>query len=398
MDSGDFDYGSPAPITRHAGGHTVTNAPYDEAVDIEGSFDESLDTHAASTLSASLGMRGSGGRGSAARGSGRPRADAPDTPPRMHDMGGRGEYPDSDVEIPGEHAPASPSPGRVQGNMMGGDISSDSESVDAGDTSASQSMSPLRDSGNMSSPGGAGMAAAGSAGAGASTAALPEGYNPADFGDLAVSEDVAQLFTYIERYKPHVIALDTPLKPFIPDYIPAIGHVDAFLKPPRPDEGPEPLGLTVLDEPAAEQSDPTVLDLHLRAVAKKSHIEPQKVRSIPNALKRKGDIAKWIASITELHKSKPAPSVRYARPMPDIESLMQAWPDSVAALLEPGAAGLLPSADMDMSLEEMARTVCALCDIPVHDTPQSKNSLIQALHVLFTLYSEFATSQHFATT
>lgn len=30
--------------------------------------------------------------------------------------------------------------------------------------------------------------------------------------------------------------LDTKLKPFIPEYIPAVGEVDAFMKIPRPDE------------------------------------------------------------------------------------------------------------------------------------------------------------------
>jgi intraflagellar transport protein 46 len=36
------------------------------------------------------------------------------------------------------------------------------------------------------------------------------------------------------------------LKAFIPEYIPAIGEVDAFLKMPRPDGQPETLGLYVL--------------------------------------------------------------------------------------------------------------------------------------------------------
>ncbi|VDP86178.1 unnamed protein product [Echinostoma caproni] len=39
---------------------------------------------------------------------------------------------------------------------------------------------------------------------------------------------------------------------------------------PRPDGKPDNLGLLVLDEPCANQSDPTVLDLHLRALSKQS--------------------------------------------------------------------------------------------------------------------------------
>ena len=32
------------------------------------------------------------------------------------------------------------------------------------------------------------------------------------------------------RYTPQSIELDYKLKPFIPDYIPAVGDIDAFLK------------------------------------------------------------------------------------------------------------------------------------------------------------------------
>lgn len=64
--------------------------------------------------------------------------------------------------------------------------------------------------------------------------------------------------------------LDHKLKPFIPDYIPAVGDIDAFIKIPRPDGKADSLGLSVLDEPSAKQSDPTVLDLQLRALSKQT--------------------------------------------------------------------------------------------------------------------------------
>jgi len=40
------------------------------------------------------------------------------------------------------------------------------------------------------------------------------------------------------RYTPLIQELDTKLKAFVPEYIPAIGEVDAFLKMPRPDGQP----------------------------------------------------------------------------------------------------------------------------------------------------------------
>ena len=55
-------------------------------------------------------------------------------------------------------------------------------------------------------------------------------YNSKDYANLNVASDVRDLFQYIDRYKPQEVELDTPLKCFIPEYIPAIGELDPFLK------------------------------------------------------------------------------------------------------------------------------------------------------------------------
>ena len=91
--------------------------------------------------------------------------------------------------------------------------------------------------------------------------AVPGAYNPAEYANLQVSSDVKDLFEYIQRYKPQKIDLDTKLKPFIPEYIPSVGEVDAFLKMPKPDGTKEDLGITVLDEPALNHEDKTVIEL-----------------------------------------------------------------------------------------------------------------------------------------
>jgi intraflagellar transport protein 46 len=51
-----------------------------------------------------------------------------------------------------------------------------------------------------------------------------------------------------------MIDLDRNLKPFVPDYIPSVGEVDAFLKMPKPD-GTKDLGIAVLDEPTLNPED-----------------------------------------------------------------------------------------------------------------------------------------------
>jgi len=67
-----------------------------------------------------------------------------------------------------------------------------------------------------------------------------------DYANLKVSTEISELFQYISRYHPHNIELDTKFRPFIPEYIPAVGEVDAFLKVPRPDNVDENLGLVCL--------------------------------------------------------------------------------------------------------------------------------------------------------
>lgn len=104
------------------------------------------------------------------------------------------------------------------------------------------------------------------------------------------------------RYTPQTIELDHKLKPFIPDFIPAVGDIDAFLKVsehsgvvlvwkcqltislyvfffticvrqvPRADGKADNLGLLVLDEPCVKQSDPTVLSLWLSENSKQHNV------------------------------------------------------------------------------------------------------------------------------
>lgn len=211
-------------------------------------------------------------------------------------------------------------------------------------------------------------------------------YNPKDYANLKVSDDIRELFTYITNYTPHTVELDTRLRPFIPEYIPAIGDVDPFLKPSRPDDKEEILGIKYLDEPGPIQSDPTVLNLQLRSLSKKSGLDPISVRAIEHAQKNPKEITKWIQSISDLHRSKPPPSVHYTKAMPDIEILMQEWPEQFEQLLKDIA---LPGADIAMTLEEYTKVICGVCDIPVY------NNLVQSLHVLFTLYYEFRSNVHF---
>ncbi|XP_054608698.1 intraflagellar transport protein 46 homolog [Dunckerocampus dactyliophorus] len=222
------------------------------------------------------------------------------------------------------------------------------------------------------------------------TAEAPEGaYDPADYANLPVSTEIKELFQYIIRYTPQSVELEHSLRPFIPDFIPAVGDIDAFLKVPRPDTKPDGLGMLVLDEPSVKQSDPTVLSLWLSEETKQHGNTKVKVTSVASPHSNPRAVDSWVDSIGALHRSKAAASVQYARAMPDIDTLMQEWPPDVEETL----GGVhLPHAGLHCSLRQYCDIVCALLDIPVYC------SRIQALHLLFSLFLEFRDSQHFART
>lgn len=110
------------------------------------------------------------------------------------------------------------------------------------------------------------------------------------------------------------------------------------------------------------------------------------VRSIEDAAKNPGAIDKWIQSISDLHRSKPPPQVHYKRNMPDIEALMEVWPEEFEAAL---SNLQLPSPDLELSLQEYAKTLCSILDIPTYENP------VESLHVMFTLFMDFRNNPHF---
>ncbi|KAJ3154388.1 Intraflagellar transport protein 46 [Geranomyces variabilis] len=245
-------------------------------------------------------------------------------------------------------------------------------------------------------------------------------YGDPQTGTIDGDEELTELFSYIGRYKPQETELETELKAFIPDYVPAIGDIDAFIKIPRPDKIPDHLGLTNLDEPSLPQSDPTVLDLRLRALSKSTQgaAAPLAVRALPEtttAAQLPKLVDAWIKNIRDLHAQKPEQTVRYTKRMPDVEELMQVWPPEFE---EEIGQVTLPTAELDTPLPQYAQLLSLLLDIPVSGPAPPPSSagnkkpppaggkavpaataasthVVEALHVMFTLYSEFNSSAHF---
>jgi len=69
------------------------------------------------------------------------------------------------------------------------------------------------------------------------------------------------------------------------------------MKMPKPDGNKEDLGITVLDEPALNSEDKTVIEL--RYIQEKNVVRatPMNVESIENADKKPKEIARWINSV-----------------------------------------------------------------------------------------------------
>ncbi|KAI1291998.1 Intraflagellar transport protein 46 -like protein [Halotydeus destructor] len=211
------------------------------------------------------------------------------------------------------------------------------------------------------------------------------GYNPEEFKNLSEDHEINQLFTYITAYTPQIVDLDFKLKPFIPEFIPTVGDIDAFIKVPRPDGQDDGLGLLVLDEPSSKnQSDASLLGLRLRAFAKEVPVDYENKVKVKTADSSK-DIDAWIDNIRVLHQDSGGAPIQVQR-LPDIDKLMQEWDPEFEDLLN---SVQLPPPDIDCDLQDYASIICNILDIPVH------GSKIASLHQLFTLYNEFKSSQHF---
>ena len=66
-----------------------------------------------------------------------------------------------------------------------------------------------------------------------------------------------------------------------------------------------------------------MLDLQLRALTKHSAGTAARSKKVTGGDEATRDIEKWIKDISDLHRSKPPPSVNYRHPMPDLDKLMQ---------------------------------------------------------------------------
>lgn len=178
-------------------------------------------------------------------------------------------------------------------------------------------------------------------------------------------------------YNPKKQNLKTELKAFIPDYIPTIGEVDAFLKPARPDGAAEELGLTVLDEPCLNQSKKSYLDLMIKQFYKgKRKLDQKHIHSISNAHKKPKEILSWIHDVEQLQKQKQPPNVFYSNKMPEVDTLMQNFDDDTINSLDQfkqSSDMLLQFQESDIPLDVLTKSLCSVIGVPVYENNEQCN-------------------------
>lgn len=207
-------------------------------------------------------------------------------------------------------------------------------------------------------------------------------------GEPPAPEELAGLFALISKYQPPALDITPHFKPFLPDLIPSIGAIDAFIKVPRPDGEQDPLGLTILDEPTIGCTSPQILRMQLRerfGVVGGNEGDGY-IGSIRDPYKNPKALSSFLESYDEISRNRAAPNMTYSFKVPDIEELMQPWPDEMESAL---SSCPLPSADIDLTLEEYTKVICALLDIPV------KGNIVESVHLLFTLYQQFKECNYF---
>ena len=97
--------------------------------------------------------------------------------------------------------------------------------------------------------------------------------------------------------------------------MPSVGEVDVFLKVNSPDNSPEELDLTVLDEPTPKGVDKYILEMEF-VESTKLKIDKMNIKYIQNAEKKPNEITDRINKIDDSQKRKVPTEVNKSKNMP----------------------------------------------------------------------------------
>ncbi|KAG3109300.1 hypothetical protein PI124_g11673 [Phytophthora idaei] len=202
---------------------------------------------------------------------------------------------------------------------------------------------------------------------------------------VEVPRELEELFSLTAAYTPEDIEIETRLEPFLPEFTPSVGLPFDGILIPRPDGKADKLGVDVLREPSG-QTNVAELELLMQvSMANKNKLRSRSgmVRNIENACHRPQEIDQWITNVEKVQRTKPLAQVKYKQPMPPLSRLMELWPEEFEDFLAARGGAIPALSELDVSLKELTKIVCAVLDIPVYE-----GNYVQSLHVLFSLYLE----------
>ncbi|KAH0577554.1 Intraflagellar transport complex B protein 46 [Spironucleus salmonicida] len=211
---------------------------------------------------------------------------------------------------------------------------------------------------------------------------------PSDNFATLTNDRLLELF---RTFVPTELMLETLFVPFLPDYQPAIGDVDPFIKVGRPDGKLEPLGLIVLDEPCNNQSEPTILESMLEAKTKPIARSKDKTTIKSNKKDKKSQDAKikaidydkeiihdWVDKVEKIHQTQGSAEYNYSVPVPSA-TILELWDTEMESIIKTID---LPKPSIELSIEQYAKVCCLILDIPVGP------NAIESLHMFFTNYRD----------
>ncbi|XP_001997667.2 intraflagellar transport protein 46 [Drosophila grimshawi] len=221
---------------------------------------------------------------------------------------------------------------------------------------------------------------------------------PDKWEQLPLQAELKEIFPYILKYTPQGIETPYHLQPFIPEYVPAVGDVDAMLKVQPPallqpqrqrelDEQLQRLGLMLLDEPSGAQSEPSLLNMKLRSVLSGNRGGNPRNASysatlVPTAKSAK-DIEKWIGEVEQVHMTQ---SMFDSQPRKDIDALVEDWPRSFAMATTKNALdeAYRSCLQQQISLADYVRVLCE--HFGVDGPMETQSDYIHSIQTLFALY------------
>uniref|UniRef100_A0A1I8MRR0 Intraflagellar transport protein 46 homolog n=1 Tax=Musca domestica TaxID=7370 RepID=A0A1I8MRR0_MUSDO len=216
---------------------------------------------------------------------------------------------------------------------------------------------------------------------------------PEKWESLQVPQEVKELFPYILKYIPQHIETAYHLQPFIPDFVPAVGDVDAFLRVTGPpmlnpqrsrevEEHLDKLGLYFLDEPSGTQSEPSLLNMKLRSAltGSGSHARSSSASMVPTAKSNK-DIDKWINEVEQVHMTQ---SVYDVQPRKDIENMIIDWPRSYANVAGSVQQAYQQCAAGQQTVIDYVRILCQQFEL--QGPLETQADYLLSVQTLFALY------------